>query len=352
MKNIVKIAHKINIDNNSNRKYKEFINDFFSNPQNYFKQSCDNQPFCFGKFLTKIDENLTLNDFYWHKQNKSQNKSFFLPLMKKKKLKTKKNNNISHYSEIQVKQQLNRQEIIMLFDRFKTRIEKNKEEEESSKNKKINFLDELNHSLANQENNLTSYLNYQQKTEKLEEKLEKRINRPKSHLLIHSSNIEKFRLKKESRNESNTYFNDKCDKMKFHFDKFLRKDKTFSDHLNKVKSNILYVRKPNIPKPITKLERLNIQKKFSSEIPKPKKKLKRDLSEIVVKGESLLKWERDLIDKMKGKKYILKNRDSKELSRSSTLSYNSKAYSIISSRRSDRMFTNNNNITINENLFG
>ena len=55
---------------------------------------------------------------------------------------------------------------------------------------------------------------------------------------------------------------------------------------------------------------------------------------------------------MKGKKYILKNRDSKELSRSSTLSYNSKAYSIISSRRSDRMFTNNNNITINENLFG
>ena len=152
MKNIVKIAHKINIDNNSNRKYKEFINDFFSNPQNYFKQSCDNQPFCFGKFLTKIDENLTLNDFYWHKQNKSQNKSFFLPLMKKKKLKTKKNNNISHYSEIQVKQQLNRQEIIMLFDRFKTRIEKNKEEEESSKNKKINFLDELNHSLANQEN--------------------------------------------------------------------------------------------------------------------------------------------------------------------------------------------------------
>ena len=52
---------------------------------------------------------------------------------------------------------------------------------------------------------------------------------------------------------------------------------------------------------------------------------------------------------MKGKKYILKHRESKgELSRSSSLSYNSKAYSIISSRRSDRIFTNNN-LTINEN---
>ena len=53
MKKLVKIAHKINIDNNSNRKYKEFINDFFSNPKNYFKQKCDEQPFCFGKFLGK-----------------------------------------------------------------------------------------------------------------------------------------------------------------------------------------------------------------------------------------------------------------------------------------------------------
>ena len=352
MKKLVKIAHKINIDNNSNRKYKEFINDFFSNPKNYFKQKCDEQPFCFGKFLTKLEENMTLNEFYWHKPKKSHNKSFFLPLMKKKKLcRSKKNNTLSVQSDLKVRQQLNRQEIIMLFDKFKARIEKNKEDEELSKNKKkINFLDELNHSLANQENNLTSYLNYQQKTEKLEEKLEKRINRPKSHLLIHSSNIEKFRLKKESRNESNTYFNDKYDKMKFHFDKCLRKDKTFNDHLNKVKNNNLYVRKPDIPKPITKLQRLNIKKKFSSsEIPKPKKKIKRDLSEIIVKGENLLQWEKELIDKMKGKKYILKHRESKgELSRSSSLSYNSKAYSIISSRRSDRIFTNNN-LTINEN---
>ena len=210
MKKLIKIAHKINIDNNSNRKYKEFINDFFSNPKNYFQQSCDEQPFCFGKFLSKLEDNLTLNEFYWHRPKKSQNKSFFLPLMKKKKIyKSKKTNTLSLYSDYKVRQQLNRQEIIMLFDKCKTRIEKNKEQEEIAKKKKINFLDELNHSLANQENNLTSYLNYQNTTKKLEEKLEKIIHRPKSHLLIYSSNIEKFRLKKESRNESNTYFNDK-----------------------------------------------------------------------------------------------------------------------------------------------
>ena len=52
---------------------------------------------------------------------------------------------------------------------------------------------------------------------------------------------------------------------------------------------------------------------------------------------------------MKGKKYIIKNKDSKgDLSRSSSFSYNSRVFSIISSRRSDR-FLSNHNLTINEN---
>ena len=71
----------------------------------------------------------------------------------------------------------------------------------------------------------------------------------------------------------------------------------------------------------------------------------------MIKGENLLKWEKGLIEKMKGKKLIIKRKESKgDLSRSSSLSYNSKVFSVMSSRRSERFLTN---LTIkeNENLF-
>lgn len=344
-----KIAHKINIQNKSNRKYKEFIKDFFSNPSNYFNQSCNGQPFCFGKFLTKIEQNVTFKDFYFNSPHRIHQKSFFLPLMKKKKFhKIKKTGNLSLLSEYQVKQHISNQEIEMIFDRYKKKIEKNKN---IILNKKKNyFLDELNYFLTHQENILTSYLNYQKETKKLEEKLQKIIQRPKSQLLIYPSNQEKFRIKKESRNESNKYFKDETDKLNFHFDKYLRQEKTFDEYIKKIKNNNLYIRRPDIPKPISKIEKINKKKKNSIfEIPKPKKKITRNLSEILIKGENLLNWEKSLIDKMKGKKYIIKNKDSKgDLSRSSSFSYNSRVFSIISSRRSDR-FLSNHNLTINEN---
>ena len=299
-----KIAHKININSKQNLKYQKFISNFFCDPSNYFNQSCNGEPFCLGKFFTQINDNFQIN--YILNNQKRVKHEFLLPLMKKKKSSRKKNH--MSVSQVPKKEIIYNHEIYLIFDKHENRIKENKIED--SINNKEDKLDDRNlNLLKKQKKNLKSFQKFEKFNRKLENKLVKILKRPKSQLLIFSSTQEKFRIKKEEREDSNNYHKDKCDKMNFQFNRYLRTENNFNEDIQNLKKNKLYIRKPNIPIPN------NLKLK--------NQKTKKNLNGLFIKGENLLKWEKHLIGQMKGTKYIYRN-TVKESSSTPNISINSK----------------------------
>ncbi len=294
-----KIAHKININSKQNLKYQKFISNFFCDPSNYFNQSCNGEPFCLGKFFTQINDNFQIN--YILNNPKRVKHEFLLPLMKKKKSSRKKNH--MSVSQVPKKEIIYNHEIHLIFDKHENRIKENKIEDSIKYNKEDKLDDRNLNLLKKQKKNLKSFQKFEIFNRKLENKLVKILKRPKSQLLIFSSTQENFRIKKEEREDSNIYHKDEFDKMNFHFENYLRTEKNFIKEMENIKKNKLYIRKPNIPIPINhlhyKLKKNKTEKKLPNE-----NKFKRNLSGLFINGESLLKWEKDLIGNMKEKKYI------------------------------------------------
>ena len=86
--------------------------------------------------------------------------------------------------------------------------------------------------LKKQKNRFESFKKFEENINKLENKLVKIIKRPKSQLLIFYNNgQEKFRIKKEEREDSNNYNKDKCDKMNFQFNRYLRTENNFKYYI-------------------------------------------------------------------------------------------------------------------------
>ena len=303
---ISKIAHKININSKRNSKYKNFISNFFLNPANYFNQCCDGEPFCYGKFYTQLNEELPYNLLL----KKNIKHGFLLPLIKKKKTKNERRKKNFSFSNQEQKEIIHNQEINLIFQKHENRIKRNKKEEiynnENQSFLKNSFDKKLNHLLfKKQKNRFESFKKFEENINKLENKLVKIIKRPKSQLLIFYNNgQEKFRIKKEEREDSNIYHKDEFDKMNFHFENYLRTEKNFIKDIENIKKNKLYIRKPNIPIPNNHLHYKLKKNKTEKKLPKIETKFKRNLSGLFINGESLLKWEKDLIGKMKEKKYI------------------------------------------------
>ncbi len=351
---ISKIAHKININSKGNLKYRKFIKNFFLNPSNYFNQTCEGESFCLGKFYSQINERAP---YYLNRKSSKLKHEFLIPLMNqsKKRSKVEKKKNYNSMSSIPKKEFIHHQELLMIFDKHENRIKENKKEEIEKHYLSKSFLkkNKLDYTLLKkQKNRLESFQKFKKENEKIENRLVKKIKRPKSQLLIYSYNQEKFRIRKEEREESNNYHNDEDDKMNYHFDKYLRTENDYNEDVENIKRNKLYIRKPDIPIPKKTLNYLKY-KKNNTEINnlKPEFKLKRNFSGLCINGENLLKWEKDLIGKMKGRKFIYRNYKRGSNS-SQSISMNSRRTLTIDSSYRGNLYTKKfSKIIENDNLF-
>ena len=244
---ILKIAHKINLNTQGNLKYQKFIKNFFLDPSKYFNQTCEGESFCLGKFYSQINERAP---YYLNRKSSKLKHEFLIPLMNQSKKRTKvdKKKNFNPFST--KKELIHNQELFMIFDNHENRIKENKKEEIEKNNLSKSFFkhNELDYTLLRkQKNRLESFQKFKKENEKIENRLVKKIKRPKSQLLIYSYNQEKFRIRKEEREESNNYHNDEDDKMNYHFDKYLRTENDCNEDVKNIKGNKLYIRKLNIP---------------------------------------------------------------------------------------------------------